>query len=85
MSNLLEILVLLVNTIFDHANQFLTSLSDVVFSRKPWDSIAVSENKNIWLQLHSKIIKKSFKRNLVNKKLSLPLWSIYSIKHVIND
>jgi hypothetical protein len=31
MSNLVEILILLVNTIFDHANQFLTSLSDAVF------------------------------------------------------
>jgi hypothetical protein len=31
MSNLVEILILLVNTIFDRVNLFLTSFSDVVF------------------------------------------------------
>jgi hypothetical protein len=31
MSNLVEILILSVNTIFDHANQFLTSLSEAIF------------------------------------------------------
>jgi hypothetical protein len=31
MNSLVEILILLVNTIFDHANQFLTSLSEAIF------------------------------------------------------
>jgi hypothetical protein len=40
MSNLVEILILLVNTIFDQANQFLTSLSDAVFQPESGSGVA---------------------------------------------
>jgi hypothetical protein len=40
MSNLVEILILLVSTIFDQANQFLTSLSEAIFMPEAGNGVA---------------------------------------------
>jgi hypothetical protein len=40
MSNLVEILTLSVNTIFDHANLFLTSLSEAIFMPESGSGVA---------------------------------------------
>jgi hypothetical protein len=42
MNNLVEILILLVNTIFDHANQFLTSLSEAIFMPEAGNGVALA-------------------------------------------
>ena len=42
MNNLLEISILLVNTIFDHANLFLSSLSEAIFQPESGSGVALA-------------------------------------------